>query len=952
MVFSELKDHTSIVDTDAFLNAILPLEPESINDVLEKLKTDRIYTNGRWAGFPNKIALEKELYGPFVKNATAILEACGSSSGHSLHDLCWVKRPDSTPISLDKLTPASRPDVMAVFNYHDAKGEEEKKQEEEISRCEQDLADLPKNPVRLQDQHKKKELDAKKTELTKKLNEFLKIKWLHVHLPVEFKRSTAEKDVIDGANQLCRYMRHVLREQLDRRFAFGLLFCKNSLSVWLCHRSGLVGTKTSFNIHDEPQKFIQVIMALACLDPARLGWDRTMKLYRMHSGQSFYTTDAEAKGGNDFSDNLYGTKWLITVPEQDGMSGGESYVTLHALSTVRASVKCGRATVVWVVMNLKTRERFVLKQSWLPETSLRESDICSVLPRTDDSDPHVCDIVRSVSMACPCPDPHHPDWKLDDTEHSITRGLELEGSFALERAPPAATTDQPKPVKRKLEDPQPIEEVDEEATFREQGLFVVSTDSDAYKFAVRKARKLETPPVNRILTRTLMRTYGWPIKFFKDIPELVRALRDAVQGHRNLWLRGVLHRDVSTNNILICPKGSDIENTSGCLIDFDYAKKAETFAQILHTAIEPDEPDFLRSMVQRNANCKKWQITLDQSAAEALARRYSDFLDNVPKYVTHVLDNWYLPEQPHGRQLSAADLFTEDGIPKSICNDSGHDHMNSLPPSWEDHIPQPGERTGTTAFMSYEILTSKYYNDTRLLRADSKQHTHSAIHDLESFFWVLLYLCVTRKGPGGARRDELIRNEQDTNTQAIHSVVYCLFDSDKEATLADNKELFFESPGDLNEYIFPCFHPYFEPLKPLISTWWKVLRLGYFSYDAITQTFIHQRVLNILDNFLETFVPEVPSPEIEKATNEELQRRRGDLGTYVLPAPNTATPVTPPAQNQPLPNSGEGTSKEHFTDSPERAHPASTSYKGQPSSSSPAQKRRKGSSGSSRSLHG
>jgi hypothetical protein len=38
------------------------------------------------------------------------------------------------------------------------------------------------------------------------------------------------------------------------------------------------------------------------------------------------------------------------------------------------------------------------------------------------------------------------------------------------------------------------------------------------------------PPNPRVLTRLLMETYGWPIKFFKDIPELLRVVRDAIQG--------------------------------------------------------------------------------------------------------------------------------------------------------------------------------------------------------------------------------------------------------------------------------------------------------------------------------------------------------------------------------------------------------------------------------------
>jgi hypothetical protein len=38
------------------------------------------------------------------------------------------------------------------------------------------------------------------------------------------------------------------------------------------------------------------------------------------------------------------------------------------------------------------------------------------------------------------------------------------------------------------------------------------------------------PPNARVLTRLLMETYGWPIKFFLSLSELLRVVRDAIQG--------------------------------------------------------------------------------------------------------------------------------------------------------------------------------------------------------------------------------------------------------------------------------------------------------------------------------------------------------------------------------------------------------------------------------------
>ena len=50
-----------------------------------------------------------------------------------------------------------------------------------------------------------------------------------------------------------------------------------------------------------------------------------------------------------------------------------------------------------------------------------------------------------------------------------------------------------------------------------------------------------------------------------------------ISGHRHLYYKGILHRDISSGNILICPNGVDVEKTSGCLIDLDYAKQTNNF---------------------------------------------------------------------------------------------------------------------------------------------------------------------------------------------------------------------------------------------------------------------------------------------------------------------------------------------------------------------------------------
>jgi hypothetical protein len=199
----------------------------------------------------------------------------------------------------------------------------------------------------------------------KELEKTLDTWWLRVHVPVEIKTGREDKDILGAVSQLCGYLRQVLREQMDRRFALGLAFCGTLLSVWLCDRSGLLGTVRSIDVHkvsplylcllcqmtnvaQEPKKFIHVIASLSLLEPERLGWDPTMRLYLPSRGEPFkfvhsYDPSIQIK---DYGDTTYKTLWAIDMPSPDGKSR-DTFITVRALSVVRAEVMCGRGTVVW-----------------------------------------------------------------------------------------------------------------------------------------------------------------------------------------------------------------------------------------------------------------------------------------------------------------------------------------------------------------------------------------------------------------------------------------------------------------------------------------------------------------------------------------------------------------------------------------------------------------------------
>ncbi|KAH9884204.1 hypothetical protein C8Q73DRAFT_796322 [Cubamyces lactineus] len=150
--------------------------------------------------------------------------------------------------------------------------------------------------------------------------------------------------------------------------------------------------------------------------------------------------------------------------------------------------------------------------------------------------------------------------------------------------------------------------------------------------------------------RLVINTVGRPLSRFRSTKELVTAIRDAILGHRLAMERGgILHRDVSSGNILIVDKPRPDQPCAGVLHDFDYSSI---------TAHVPRSP----------------------TAA--------DDTSNPPKLYRLRLEQ-----------------------------DKTADHIGHK------------ERTGTYYFFAIDLLDPEI-----------RSPIHQARHDLESFYWVLLWI--------------------------------------------------------------------------------------------------------------------------------------------------------------------------------------------------------------------
>ncbi|OJT05828.1 hypothetical protein TRAPUB_3323 [Trametes pubescens] len=72
--------------------------------------------------------------------------------------------------------------------------------------------------------------------------------------------------------------------------------------------------------------------------------------------------------------------------------------------------------------------------------------------------------------------------------------------------------------------------------------------------------------------RFVVDTVGLPLSEFRSTKELAMAIRDAIKDHRLMMERGgVLHRDVSSGNILIVEEPQERPSSKGILHDYDYS---------------------------------------------------------------------------------------------------------------------------------------------------------------------------------------------------------------------------------------------------------------------------------------------------------------------------------------------------------------------------------------------
>ncbi|KAF8638239.1 hypothetical protein AX16_010532, partial [Volvariella volvacea WC 439] len=274
-VQNDLHRHTHSAELSDFLKLILTIEEDLLEQVVQYFLGSKQYVDGQWSRFKDVKGLENKYYEPFIEicnDIRQVLEDIQRALGISQPVLNgkWVNHSKYIVKSMNKESAEVRPDCALVYDIEeqDRINASIAKYSEIIENHKQrvvgdqgDMAPTIQGGTKrtLSGDHKGADagqsvsdkmgkVESEIEKLRKKKANALAVWWMQVFIPAEVKVEASEYQ--KGVKQLFHYIRQILRDQLDRRFVIGLLLVKDRLYIWMCDRSGAVGTISPINIHN------------------------------------------------------------------------------------------------------------------------------------------------------------------------------------------------------------------------------------------------------------------------------------------------------------------------------------------------------------------------------------------------------------------------------------------------------------------------------------------------------------------------------------------------------------------------------------------------------------------------------------------------------------------------------------------------------------------------------
>jgi hypothetical protein len=358
--------------------------------------------------------------------------------------------------------------------------------------------------------------------------------WADVRVIGELKSNPAKSNCDSTVIQLANYVREVFGAQPWRRWVMCFTLCGTEFRVWQFDRGGAVGS-TIIDIHSEWALFLTAFLSFASMGATEIGFDPSIRCEINGCEDTFdYTLDACS------SDPQRPFLWVPVSMEKSATQNAP-----RALPTLPPSI-AAFLPKSWSKLELQPRTMaprwaIITRTGICCRARLWGSKTWSYVVkdqwRSPEREPE-----GNILSQCRCQDATGvPDylWHADILHPDGT--VENIASIRPPFHGPGKTCDAPQ----------------------------IHTLYPMSKHLLHSGCDL----LNRVHTRLVIAPIGRSLLQFNTYTELLTALRDAVKGHRHMYLsHDILHRDVSVNNIVILPIAPSAPVlTTGILIDFDLA---------------------------------------------------------------------------------------------------------------------------------------------------------------------------------------------------------------------------------------------------------------------------------------------------------------------------------------------------------------------------------------------
>ncbi|KAJ2774849.1 hypothetical protein IWQ56_000390 [Coemansia nantahalensis] len=329
------------------------------------------------------------------------------------------------------------------------------------------------------------------------------------------KHQDSKVEYEEALDQLIDYTRHVYRVQYNRRFAWALSVCgTNVYAVAMLHDTVLVSPAMDVAKPAGRKRFVELLVNWAVCDDVQAGYDPTIVL---GPNKNHYRIECRDEDGNVHwykttecvvaADSMIGRHTRCFLARPDGVGGGNNDVVVIKDAFAASSPP----------PNDKVRNEISHLRKIKKEFEGKKLDF--MYPELV----HGGDVVLPTGGS-----------RVSNIAANSTNGFDdnTDGIFSLMGA---TREDVPLPSD---------DGVNEERSWTQQPY--------------------------RVHRRLAMKPYGGHLKKGEDPAELIVVLAEAMRCHTAIHTQcGILHRDISPNNILVVD-GSD-GLLHGLLIDFDYA---------------------------------------------------------------------------------------------------------------------------------------------------------------------------------------------------------------------------------------------------------------------------------------------------------------------------------------------------------------------------------------------